>query len=299
MTQIDARERDLRVPTLDDPCDLIDDARGLDTATGAPRARHDAEGAAVLTAVLHFHERARAPGYSRRQIDVGNARRREIADFDARRSARGLQQVIEQRRQARLVSVADDEVHAGLARDLGRARLRPAAGDDHTRVGIAAARAANRLAIGDLRARGHRAGVDDHDVGGRTERYRREAARLERRLQLLAVHLVEAAAQRGERDARHATASLSCPHAAPMSSPLLQRTVVMMPASSRIDWNARIRARGGRRNPEPGQSLNGIRLTFARTPRSRRARRRASSGLSFIPSSSTYSKNTRCRGASG
>src|SRR5919204_5843718 len=147
MTQIDARERDLRVPTLDEPRDPIDDARGLDTATGASRARHDAEGTAVLAAVLHFHERARAAGYSRRQIDVDNARRRDLADLDARRSARGLQQVIEQRRQAGLVGIADHEVHAGLARDLGRARLRPAAGDDHAGVGIAAARAANRLPV--------------------------------------------------------------------------------------------------------------------------------------------------------
>src|SRR2546421_2838851 len=113
---------------------------------------------------------------------------------------------------------------------------------------------------------------------------------------------VEPAAERRERDGARAHAgigSLSWPHAAPMSSPLLHRTVVVISASSRIDWNARIRASGGRRNGDPSQSLKGIRLTFARTPRRSRTSRRASSGESLIPSSMTYSKKTRWRGASG
>ena len=82
-------------------------------------------------------------------------------------------------------------------------------------------------------------------------------------------------------------------HAAPMSSPLLQRTVVVRPASIRIAWKARMRASGGRRKSAPSQSLNGIRFTLARIPCSSRTRRRASSGLSLTFSSITYSKNTR------
>src|SRR6266567_2209098 len=84
-----------------------------------------------------------------------------------------------------------------------------------------------------------------------------------------------------------------------MSSPLLQRTVVVMSASSSTDWKARMRGNGGRWNVEPSQSLKGIRLTLAFTPRNRRASRRASSTPSLTPSSITYSKNTRCRWVSG
>ena len=84
-----------------------------------------------------------------------------------------------------------------------------------------------------------------------------------------------------------------------MSSPLLHRTVVVIPASSRIDWKARMRASGGRRKFAPSQSLNGIRFTLAFTPRRRRARRCASSVVSLTSSSITYSKNTRWREVSG
>ena len=84
-----------------------------------------------------------------------------------------------------------------------------------------------------------------------------------------------------------------------MSSPLLQRTVVVTPASRSTPWKARMRGSGGRWNAAPGQSLNGMRFTFAGTPRSNRARRRASSALSLTSSSITYSKNTRWREVSG
>src|SRR5262249_58162541 len=136
-------------------------------------------------------------------------------------------------------------------------------------------------------------------VGGVVERHRAKTPRLECRLHLLTVHLVDAAAERREGDrAGHAgIGSRSWPQAAPMSSPLLQRTVVVMPASSSTDWKARMRGSGGRWNVAPSQSLNGIRLTLAFTPRSSRANRRASSTSSLTPSRITYSKKTRCRWA--
>src|SRR5947209_7964518 len=152
------------------------------------------------------------------------------------------------------------------------------------------------------RASGDRARVHHDHIGRLAEGHRAEAARLEHGLELLAVRLVEPAPERSERARARAhadTGSLSWPHAAPMSSPLLHRTVVVSPASSRIDWNARIRGSAGRRNGAPSQSLKGIRLTFARTPRRSRTRRRASSGESLTASSRTYSKKTRWRGASG
>src|SRR3989449_10354661 len=284
MAEVDAGQRDLRAPGLDEQADLVGHELGLQTAAGPPRARHDAEGAAVLAAVLDLEKRARAAERPRPRIDVGEPRAAQVPDLDAGRPrARPLEDLVQQRGQALLVGVADDEIHAGLARDLVGARLRPATRDDDARVGIGAARAADRLAVGDLGARRHRARVDDDDVRGGAERHRRKAARLEGRLPPLVVDLVEAAPQgrEGEAAGRHATAAFNWPQAAPMSSPLLQRTVVVMPASSRIDWKSRMRASGGRRNSEAGQSLNGIRFTLARTVRSRRARRWASSGASF------------------
>src|SRR5262249_32948194 len=152
-------------------------------------------------------------------------------------------------------------------------------------------RALDGLAIREVGAGGDGARVDDDDVGGLVERHRAKALRLQGRLHLLTVHLVEATAERGERHRpRHAgTDSRSWPQAAPMSSPLLQRTVVVMPASSSTDWNARMRGSGGRWNVDPSQSLNGIRLTLAFTPRSSLASRRASSTSSLTWSSITYS----------
>ncbi len=66
---------------------------------------------------------------------------------------------------------------------------------------------------------------------------RPEPARLQRALQRLGVDLVQPATEGGEGDGRHqaATASRSCPQAAPMSSPLLHRTVVVTPAFRRSD----------------------------------------------------------------
>src|SRR5437867_2375770 len=199
-----------------------------------------------------------------------------------------------------LVGVADDQIGArgGCGDRIG---LRPAPRHHDARVRIPARRPADRLAIGELRARRHGAGVHDDEIGLFAERHCPEAALLEPRLHLVRIDLVQPTAERRERDrtAHAGTDSRSWPHAAPMSSPLLQRTVVVTPLPSRIAWKARMRASGDRRNVAPSQSLNGIKFTLARTPRSRRTSRRASSSESFTPSSITYSKKTRCRGASG
>ena len=146
-----------------------------------------------------------------------------------------LKQRFENLGQPRLVGIADDDVDARQRGDGGGIGLRPAAGDDDARAGMTAERAANHLAVGDVGARGDRARVDDDDVGALFERDGLKPALREPRRELEGIDLVEPAAQRRECDRAHAgTSSRSCPQAAPMSSPLLQRTVVVTPAFIRI-----------------------------------------------------------------
>ncbi len=63
-----------------------------------------------------------------------------------------------------------------------------------------------------------------------------------------------------------------------MSSPRVLRIVVTMPASIRIFWNARMRARGLVAKPDPGNGLNGIRLSLHGTSRTSATSSRACSG---------------------
>ena len=113
----------------------------------------------------------------------------------------------------RLVRVAHDEVDALQGGNLGRARFRPATRDDHPGARTHAARAADRLAVGQLGPRRDGAGVHDHDVGGLLERDRAEASALQQALELLRVGQVHAASKRGEGHGgrRHSTAPAWAP----------------------------------------------------------------------------------------
>src|SRR5262249_21176878 len=178
-----------------------------------------------------------------------------------------------------------------------------AARDHHERLGIGAGDSSNGLAVGEVGLARHRAGVDDIDLRGLLRLHGAVACLLGEDAHLLRLDLVQPATEGGEGDGRgraHAvSASLSWRGGAPVSPPVLQRRVVGMPASSRIDWKARMRWSGGRWKPEPSQSLNGMRLTLARTPLRRRTSRRASSAESLTRSRSTYSKVMRWRKATG
>jgi hypothetical protein len=57
------------------------------------------------------------------------------------------------------------------------------------------------------------------------------------------------------------------------------------------------RSAGERRNPESGKGLKGIRLNLQGTSRTRCSSARASASLSLTPSSITYSKVMKSRGA--
>ncbi len=148
-----------------------------------------------------------------------------------------LAEIAEQVDQPILLLVAHDQVHARNPRHGLRVGLRIAARDHEERVGIVPRDAADRLAIREIGAPGDRAGIDHVHLRALIRRGGPEAAPLEQRQDLLRLHLVEAAPERGDGDGpgcRHAgTASRSWPQAAPMSSPLLHRTVAMMPCSRR------------------------------------------------------------------
>src|SRR2546430_3476811 len=297
MARVDPGQHDLGMAGLDEQARLVEHHLGLEAPAGTSGEGHDTEGAAVLAAVLDFEKGARLAVDPRQRCHVERRRVGDVPNVDALGDV-----ALEQVGQPMLVRVTDDQIHLAEPGDVVRARLGPAAGHDEPRARTHPGRAPDRLAVGELGARSHRARVHHDHVGRLAEGHRLEPARLEHRLELLRVHLVEPAAEGRERDGARAHAgigSLSWPHAAPMSSPLLHRTVVVISASSRIDWNARIRASGGRPDGDPDPWLKGIRVTFARTPRRSRTRRRASSGESLIPSSMTYSKKTRWRGASG
>src|ERR1700687_3536263 len=291
-------ERDLAVARFDQRFDLLDEHSGLLAPAPAARGGHDAEGAPMLAAVLDLDEGARA------SADAADGRHGHLADIGDRRDVhrRPLlpDERAEQLRQAVFLRVAEDKVDAGHARERVRVGLGQASGDDDERLRVGARNAPDRLAVGEIGAAGDRARVDDVDLGRFAFLHRPVPSLLDERPHLLGLDLVEPAAERGETDRPHtSTVSLSWPQAAPMSSPLLHLTVARMLCSSRSSWKPIIRWSGGRRKPEPSQSLKGIRLIFARMPLSRRTSRRASSGASLTPSSRTYSKVMRWRKATG
>src|SRR5712691_715614 len=294
-------ERDLTIAGPDQGLDLLDDRLRLLAPAPSARRWHDAEGAAMLAAVLDLHEGPRASG------NPGDQRPRHFSSFGdlpyPHLRPVPLDERAQQLREPVLLAIAEHEVHAGHARQRGRVGLGQAAGDDDERGGIRPGDAPYGLAVGEVGAARHRAGIDHVDLCRLPVLDRSKARLLDERAQLLGLDLVEPAAERGKADGQSAahtvTTSLSWPQAAPMSSPLLQRTVARTPCSSRMAWKPRMRWRGGRWKPEPSQSLNGIRLILARIPFSSRTSRRASSAPSLTPSSSTYSKVMRWRKATG
>ena len=103
------------------------------------------------------------------------------------------------------------------------------------------------------------------------------------------------------RDAVRLVLSCTCPaswpQAASTSSPRVLRVVVTMPASMRISAKRRMRGAGERPKPDWGKGLNGIRLNLQGTSRVRAMSSRAWASASFTPSSITYSKVMKSRGA--
>ena len=150
--EIDARQHDLGMAALGQRADLFDDRAHRHRARIAAAVRDDAEGAAVVAAVLHLHEHPRQAGLEtveqmRRHLldrhDVGDRDLLACLDTKARierraRVAPGLA--------AHLVVIADDAIDLGHFGKHFRLRLRRAAGDDDAQRPAARASAAGSIA---------------------------------------------------------------------------------------------------------------------------------------------------------
>ena len=248
VAEVDPGQRDLAVAGLDESPDLVDHGRrGLAPARPA-RRRHDAEGAPVLAAVLHLDEGARAAGDARERRGGDGAGAGHVAHLDPR--AGPLRAVRQQLGQPVLLQIAQHEVHPGDARHRLGVDLGQAPRHHQQRAGMRARDPPDGLAVGEVGARGDRARVHDVDVGHGPGGSDPEPVPLHEGGHLLGLDLVEPAAEgreghggpadrprpappAGASRGHAGTASLSWPHAAPMSSPLLQRTVAVIPRSRR------------------------------------------------------------------
>ena len=247
VADVHAGQGDLAVAGLDQRLGLLDDHLRILAPTPPPRRGDDAERAPVLAAVLDLEEGPRASG----DPSHGSARHLAGLGDGAHPHLRGvsLDKRADQLGEPVLLAIAEDEIHAGHARESIRIGLGEAAGDDDERIRIRPRDATYGLAVGEVGATRHRAGIDHVDLGGLAIFHGAKAGLLDQGAKLPRLDLVEPAAERGEADGRPAhteTVSLSWPQAAPMSSPLLQRTVARTPCSSRMAWKPRMRWSGGR-----------------------------------------------------
>ncbi len=154
---VDAGQHDLAMAERHQRARLLDDVADRHRAVVAAPLRDDAEGAAVVAALLHLDDGAGAAVDGVDELRRRRLHRADVADQHARRS-RGIALALE------LCLVAEylvDFRHGGVA--LGT-DLRGAAGDDEPGIGPRAAGAADRLARLALGLGGHRAGVDDHRI---------------------------------------------------------------------------------------------------------------------------------------
>src|SRR3546814_11712306 len=119
-----------------------------------------AEGAAVVAALLHLDEGARAFGEAGDELRRGLLHRHDVVHGDARRLR------IKKTLRAQLLLVAEHAVDLGHGGEALRVDLGRAAGDDDLRVGVLAPRLADRLArlapghAGDRRSATRRRGED-------------------------------------------------------------------------------------------------------------------------------------------
>src|SRR5688572_27346754 len=99
------------------------------------------------------------------------------------------------------------------------------------------------------------------------------------------------------RRVRSATSPASWPQAAAMSSPRVLRVVTVSPARCSTSAKRLMRSGGERLKSDRGNGLNGMRLNLLRTLPASDTSSRAWLSASFTPSSITYSKVMKSRGA--
>ena len=142
-----------------------DDVGDGQASAGSARRRDDAVAAALFAAGLHAQRECRPPGDARLDRRAARRRRRRQTRSSAVRSA--TRPTVTCRRCGR----RERRWEAPRPR---RRRVCVAPGHDDARGGIVARDAADRLPRPLIGGRGHRAGVDDDEIGvGRTARRRR------------------------------------------------------------------------------------------------------------------------------
>ena len=154
--EIDAGQHQLAAAAFDQGAGLGGDLTQRHAAVITAAIGDDAEGAAVVAAVLHLDEGACAALEAGDQMRRGGAHRHDVVDRNRRGIAR------QKTRGMELFGVADHAVdlgHGGVTRGID---LCGAAGDDDAGLGVGAPCAPDRLARLALGFRRHRAGVEDH-----------------------------------------------------------------------------------------------------------------------------------------
>ncbi len=151
-------ERDVEIAGGHEGPHLVEHDLGLLAPAPPARGRHDAEGAAVLAAVLDLHEGARAARHPRE----GRDRDSRASPMSATATSGRARLVSEPSSSGRryfswLPTTRSTPAIAAAAVRVG---LGVAAGHDQVGFRVLAGDAADELAIGEVRAAGHRAGVD-------------------------------------------------------------------------------------------------------------------------------------------
>jgi hypothetical protein len=162
--QVHAGQHDLVVAAIHQAFDLVHHDACGDGAGVAPAEGDDAEGAAVIAAVLHLHIGARTGAEPVDQVARGLGHGHDVVDLHLLRLADEVGGEGGPCLGPHLLGIADDEVDLRHVAEGPGLCLRRTAGDDECRVRVRAAELADflpRLAHG---LSGHGAGVDDHGV---------------------------------------------------------------------------------------------------------------------------------------
>ncbi len=166
--EIDAGEDELLAAAFGEAANIFEAGFERDGAAGSARSGNDAEGAAIVAAVLHLEVGpglVRGGGEGQRgEFGVGevfiyeNLRGRLRNRCDGTESRRATDACCDLGRQS-LVAIADDRIHALKGGDFVRGALGIAAGNDDPGLGIASVDAADKGAGCAVCFRGDAAGV--------------------------------------------------------------------------------------------------------------------------------------------
>ena len=168
--EIDAGEHDLAIAARAQRAHLRHHLAHRHRTRIAAAIRDDAEGAAVVAAVLHLHEGARVPFDAVDEMRGGLRHRHDVVDDDLflGRDAEGARastsRCARQTCALSFSSLPRTSGHLGHVREGCGLGLRRAAGDHDARRRPLALEPADRLARLPHRFGGHRAGVDDDGV---------------------------------------------------------------------------------------------------------------------------------------